>query len=241
MSHLLQSYGMIMGIEAHRRAKPYNMGTLYWQLNDCWPVTSWSSIDFFGNKKALYHHSKRAFDNVLVSSISDSTGMNTYLVNDHFKDIQDTLYQKVIDFNGNVLFEKKQAISVKENSSSMISSIAYDEFEYIPHEQLLVNSFQGAKEYKYFTKPKKMNLPKESIIIHWEVVSDGYKLTLHADSLQKNVFLYTSISGAFDDNYIDLLPGESTQIMFRTTEKLNKENLKILTLNKVLHLNSVNR
>ena len=48
LSQLTQAKGITMGIEAHRRAKPYNMGTLYWQLNDCWPVVSWSSIDHFG-------------------------------------------------------------------------------------------------------------------------------------------------------------------------------------------------
>ena len=52
MSQVLQAYGMTKGIYAHRRAKPYNMGTLYWQLNDCWPAVSWSSIDGLGNWKA---------------------------------------------------------------------------------------------------------------------------------------------------------------------------------------------
>lgn len=46
ISQLLQAYGIGKGIEAHRRSRPYNMGSLYWQLNDCWPAVSWSSIDF---------------------------------------------------------------------------------------------------------------------------------------------------------------------------------------------------
>jgi beta-mannosidase len=58
VSQLLQARGMQIAIEAHRRAKPYNMGTLYWQLNDCLPVVSWSSIDYLGNWKALHYQIK---------------------------------------------------------------------------------------------------------------------------------------------------------------------------------------
>ncbi|HVO76874.1 MAG TPA: glycoside hydrolase family 2 protein, partial [Candidatus Bathyarchaeia archaeon] len=59
VSELLQAEGMKTGIEAHRRAKPYCMGSLYWQLNDCWPAVSWSSIDYYGNPKALYYYARR--------------------------------------------------------------------------------------------------------------------------------------------------------------------------------------
>ena len=62
LSQILQAEGLSIGIESHRRAKPYNMGTLYWQFNDCWPSISWSSRDFYGNWKALHyavkHHLK---------------------------------------------------------------------------------------------------------------------------------------------------------------------------------------
>jgi len=67
LSQLSQAYGMEIAIEAHRTAKPYNMGTLYWQLNDAWPVTSWSSIDYYGRPKVLQERLKTLFAPVLLS------------------------------------------------------------------------------------------------------------------------------------------------------------------------------
>jgi beta-mannosidase len=69
VSQLWQSRSIIKAIEAHRRAKPTCMGTLYWQLNDCWPVVSWSSRDYFGKKKALMYALPAAYDLVLVSPV----------------------------------------------------------------------------------------------------------------------------------------------------------------------------
>ena len=73
--------GITKGMEAHRRARPYNMGSLFWQLNDCWPAVSWSSIDFFGNWKALHYSAKKAFKNVLISSEIDKDTLKVFIVN----------------------------------------------------------------------------------------------------------------------------------------------------------------
>ena len=61
-NQLLQAEGMRIGLEAHRRNRPYCMGSLYWQLNDCWPGISWSSRDYNGNWKALHYVAKKVFN-----------------------------------------------------------------------------------------------------------------------------------------------------------------------------------
>ena len=66
VSQLLQRDGMKMAIEAHRRAMPYCMGTLYWQLNDCWPVTSWSAIDYNYKPKALHFETKKLYNDIVI-------------------------------------------------------------------------------------------------------------------------------------------------------------------------------
>jgi beta-mannosidase len=96
LSQLSQAYGMEIAIEAHRTAKPYNMGTLYWQLNDAWPVTSWSSIDYYGNPKVLQERLKILYAPVLLSI--DRKDYGVFITSDLMRDIDGTLSVTVCDF-----------------------------------------------------------------------------------------------------------------------------------------------
>ncbi|MFZ5495357.1 MAG: beta-mannosidase [Verrucomicrobiota bacterium] len=68
LSQINQAYCMQTGVEHYRRNMPHCMGALYWQLNDCWPVASWSSIEFTGRWRALHHVARRFFAPALVSA-----------------------------------------------------------------------------------------------------------------------------------------------------------------------------
>ena len=103
LSQLSQAYGMEIAIEAHRTAKPYNMGTLYWQLNDAWPVTSWSSIDYYGNRKALQYKLKTLYAPVLLSL--DQKDYGVFVTSDLMRDLKGELKVKVVDFEGKAFFE----------------------------------------------------------------------------------------------------------------------------------------
>lgn len=67
MSQVLQADAVKMGMEAFRRDRPFCMGSIVWQLNDCWPVASWSSRDYYGRWKALHYVTRQAYDDILVS------------------------------------------------------------------------------------------------------------------------------------------------------------------------------
>ena len=90
VSQLLQAEGMKTAMEAHRRAKPYNMGTLYWQFNDCWPVTSWSSVDYFGNWKAFHYQAKRSLKNILLSVNEENESYKTEVIETHLIEREST-------------------------------------------------------------------------------------------------------------------------------------------------------
>ncbi len=71
LSQILQGMSVKHAVEHWRRTMPRGMGTLYWQLNDCWPVASWSSLDYNGRWKALHHMARHFYAPLLVSGIPD--------------------------------------------------------------------------------------------------------------------------------------------------------------------------
>ena len=124
LSQLSQAYGMEIAIEAHRTAKPRNMGTLYWQLNDAWPVTSWSSIDYYGNPKVFHERLKTLYAPVLLSL--DQKDYGVFVTSDLLRDLNGELSVKVVDFEGKVLFEKavKAKVSANGNEKMQIDGLA---------------------------------------------------------------------------------------------------------------------
>ena len=115
LSQFSQAYGMEVAIEAHRTAKPYNMGTLYWQLNDAWPVTSWSSIDYYGKPKVLQERLKILYAPVLLSV--DWKDYGVFVTSDLMRDINGTLSVKVCDLEDHPLFEKKVEVKMVANEN----------------------------------------------------------------------------------------------------------------------------
>ncbi|WP_410006672.1 beta-mannosidase [Aequorivita nionensis] len=233
MSQLLQAYGISKGIHAQRRAKPYNMGTLYWQLNDCWPAVSWSSIDYLGNWKALHYSAKKAFDNILISVEEKNDTLNIFVVNDSFKNIKDSLSVKLMDFDGTVFFEKQINAESPENSSKIMFSLPLETLQFHRKSCVLKISFGKSEFLHYFVKPKDLKLSKSEIEIKSEKVKDGFMITLFSKTLQKNVFLIANEKGTFGDNYFDLLPNEPKTILF-STESKSPPKLEYKTLNQFI-------
>jgi beta-mannosidase len=104
MTQWFQAEAVKVAMEAHRRAKPYCMGTLFWQLNDCWPVVSWSSIDYYGRWKALQYYSRRAYAPVLVSPyLAEDGTVSVKVVSDRIEEFNGTLETYVMGFDGNII------------------------------------------------------------------------------------------------------------------------------------------
>jgi beta-mannosidase len=233
VSQLVQARGMRMGIEAHRRAKPYNMGTLYWQLNDCWPGISWSSIDHFGSWKALHYEAKEAFENILISFKPEGNHVNVYIINDLLKNLEETLVLQLYDFKGNVLWSSSLEVEVDRNSSVLAESFFVENMSGLDGNEVLLDAKYGDYTNTYFfEKPKNLALDKAEIHYEIQKVEQGFSVDVTSPVFQKNVMLMVSAKGHFSDNYFDLKPNETKTVLFKT-EASSIEELTYKSLNQL--------
>ena len=221
VSQLVQARGMRLGIEAHRRAKPYKMGTLYWQLNDCWPGISWSSIDHFGNWKALHYEAKEAFENILISFKREGDQVDVYIVNDLLKNLEETLVLQLYDFKGNVLWSSSTAVEVDRNSSVLAQSFFVENMGDLDGNEVMLEAKYGDHTNTYFfEKPKNLALGEAEIHFEIQKVEQGFSIDLTSPVLQKNIMLMAAVKGQFSDNYFDLKANEKKTILFQTSSPL---------------------
>lgn len=123
MNHVLQGDAIKTAIEAHRRDMPYCMGTLFWQHNDCWPVASWASRDYYGRWKAQHYFTRKAYRDILVSPIADESGiLKVQVVSDRLKSCSGKLEVSVIKLTGEVLNQYNRNVKIDANSNAEHSS-----------------------------------------------------------------------------------------------------------------------
>lgn len=237
VSQLVQSKGVGIAIEAHRRNMPKCMGTLYWQINDCWPVASWSSIDYYGQWKALhYANARKLYKELLISTILENGNYNVYVVSDRQKSINAELRLEVIDFSGRSIKTIKKVLNIPANSSSkMHSFIANELLIEIPDKSyslikatLLENETILAQDNFFFVAEKEMMLAKPEIKIEVNNVGDKATLILQSNTLVKDLFISLKEGrGLFSDNYFDLLPGETKIITIESCKRLEVNDIKL--------------
>ena len=240
VSQLLQAKGITMGVEAQRRAMPYCMGSLYWQLNDCWPVVSWSSIDFMGNWKALHYQTKKSFQDVLISSVVENDTIKTYIISDKLVALKGDFSIDFIDFNGKKIHNVQQQVSIAPNTSQLIAKTPLKHIKANVNDYVMKSSFSSTSDSSliktfspfYVAKPKDLKLPQQDVSTKITKTDHGFIIKVSATTLQKNVFLYTNTKGHFSDNFFDVFPNETKTIKF-ITKAAAMDDLGIKTLNGI--------
>lgn len=242
-SQVLQGDAMRTAIEAHRRNMPYCMGSLLWQHNDCWPVASWSTRDYYGNWKAAHYMVKKAFENLIVSAVVENDSVEVFTVSDLLKLRKGQLSVSVNTLDGKEVFIRNLEVDILPNTSARVwrESVASILGDYAPSEVYLaigIISNNESHEGIYFLGNRKdLNLRKAEFEV--EVlpgVDDEYKVKVQSDSFARAVCLSLNGESAhFSDNFFDLQPGKPVTVSVRTPldQQQLEERLNIACFNNI--------
>ena len=242
VSQLLQAHGIKIGIEAHRRNRHRCMGSLYWQLNDCWPVASWSGIDYYGKWKALHYTVRDVFSSFLISHEETEDQIKIFVVSDSLNSISATLKLRLIDFEGNELKKWSKEINVESSSSAIKMGLLKSELldESMLKDKLLLlelidesNNILTQNKI-YFSSFKDLQLSKPSLNYSILEKEDVFEVVLKTDKLAKDIFLVSSSTSSFSDNFFDLLPGIEKKVFIEKGQfkdlEVFENNLRVMTL-----------
>jgi beta-mannosidase len=224
LSQVSQANVIKYGAEAHRRRFPYNAGSLYWQLDDCWPVASWSGIDYFGRWKALHYAARRFFAPVLVSPVEDEGNLRVYAISDRRTDTKAKLVLRLIDLDGKEIWRHQQDVVAKANTAGVVWSSwkrdalrGADPSRVVLVAELFDSMVPGATSLSRnvfsFVKTRDLALPAPELQLAVEARPTGAAVRVTAKRFARAVYLTTKDgAGSFSDNFFDLLPGESVTV-----------------------------
>lgn len=224
MNHVLQGDAIKTAIESHRRQMPYNMGTLFWQHNDCWPVASWASRDYYGRWKAQHYYVRKAYDDILISSVVEGDDLKVYAVSDRLENTSGQLQLQVCQFDGTVVHHWGKSVGISGNDSRVCFSA--------PLAKLLEGADRGTVYVRvdytdksgrvyhnnyYLGKQKDMDYPKVDLQTEVRSIEGGYEVMVSADKFARAVCLSVADNeSVYSDNYFDVQPKSSVQVQVRT-------------------------
>ena len=224
MNHVLQGDAIKTAIESHRRQMPYNMGTLFWQHNDCWPVASWASRDYYGRWKAQHYYTRKVYDDILISPVVEGDDLKVYAVSDRLENTSGRLQLQVCQFDGTVVHHWDKSVGISGNDSRVCFSA--------PLAKLLEGADRGTVYVRVdytdksgrvyhnnycLDKQKNMNYPKVDLQTEVRSIEGGYEVTVSTDKFARAVCLSVADNeSVYSDNYFDVQPKSSVQVQVRT-------------------------
>ena len=217
-SQLTQAKAVSIAISTHRLNSPICMGTIFWQLNDCWPAPTWSSIDYFGNWKALQYRVKQDFEDVTVLEKTEKLGEEEYYFTSDAPDKFDTEFNyEIYSLTGNLLHKKSNKVSVYnglklkvnlgENYDAALPSNYVVKFTWnnavnVSQERLFVH---GKNDVGY-QKAKLIDFQWEIIVV--DSIQKTAVISVNTSKLIQDLWFASSKQGLrFEQNFISILPG----------------------------------
>jgi beta-mannosidase len=243
VSQILQDLAIKYAVEHWRRAMPKGMGTLYWQLNDCWPVASWASIDYHGRWKALHYGAKRFFAPLLVSAVEDvkQHRVDVHVTSDLLRSTQGTVSWVWTDTAGRVLAKGSKKVSIASRKDTLVQRLDASSFlkKYSERNLLLWLSLSvGGKtvstNISHFARPKHMELLDPGIQVSVKPVSaskgnkrSGFSVTLRVKRPALWAWMELNKTDAqWSDNFVHLRPGAPVTVQAWPSRALSLADFK---------------
>jgi beta-mannosidase len=220
LSMVLQAEGIRYGVEHWRRHTDRVAGILYWQLNDCWPVASWSSLDYFGRWKAL-HYAARHFYAPIMLSIEDKPPQQTaYVSNDLLEPWEGNLKWSLETFDGQVLTSGGTLVKAAPQTATQVKSLDFSDRINDGNIRSLVfiaELWQGdqfvSRQTAFFAPIKHLSL--EDPVIKANLYTQGDQLVAELTSQSLAILVEVALNNAdviFSDNYFNLPARRKVQI-----------------------------
>lgn len=258
LSQLNQAHCMQTGVEHYRRSMPRCMGALYWQLNDCWPVASWSSIEHTGRWKALQHVARRFFAPALVSAHVPGTEtaiignyrrstvdkVHLYTVYDQAESAEGALLWDLFHLDGRILLSGKKDVRLRYGQSVKQKTLALgDALQQHGRDHLYlrialeIHDRRVSEETVFLAPPRFLSLPKGKVdVTTRQLTPTQVLLTFRSDVFQHRFAFDLPGTGSFhaSDNYFELYPREQKDALVEfagpITAAAVKERLAWLSL-----------
>ena len=238
-SQLTQAKAVSMAVAGHRIDFPRCGGTLYWQVNDCWPAPTWASVDYNWNWKALQYEVKKDYENVaVVAKYDDLENRSYYIVNDLPDNYTSNIHVQLIDLEGKTFKEWNDDAWFTGAGSKMI---AFDEksIEEMTKSNLLVkftwNNATGEKLTRNFANIKSdyKSAKADDITLSIEAIDSVAKtavISVENKRFVRDFWLTSNKFGVkFKSNFLNLVPGEHLiDVSFDEIPKVEELRMKWL-------------
>lgn len=219
LSQVQQGLAIRTAVDYWRSLKPHCMGTLYWQLNDTWPVASWSSLDYGGSWKAMHYMVRRFFQPVSVAAIPSADGKEIAfsMVNDTAEPVTVELQTFLVSLDGQRAPLAAVAGTCSPDRAATLATIAAFD---IPEGDLLFWSFEASngmrgEGHHVNGTYKALDLKPSGLTLDVAPAGEGaFDVTVKASGLALHVMIEADVAGRYSDNAFDLLAGETKVIRF---------------------------
>lgn len=236
LSQIVQAYGIKIGAEHWRRTMPKSMGCLFWQYNDCWPVASWSSVDYYGRWKALHYFARRFYAPLLVSALenpADGT-VDVHVSSDRMEPCRGKLIWKAANPAGKTLLKGDEEIEIGPHQSRSVATLKLDKLisEYgsgniLVWLKLEVNRKVVSENLVSFVPPKDLSLADPQLKAR--VVKDGGDFLVTITAKNPTLWCWLDLAdmdATYSDNFFHVAPEHPVSILVTPRRKADEAGFK---------------